>query len=94
MAILASIIRAGWRVHRDHKNTDKAWLAVATVAILVAYQIPGLFANNLYLTGLSHIFVYAFIGGTVGIGVQDRSMFGFRVPNHYRGKSGKFVPAH
>jgi hypothetical protein len=72
LAIVASIVKRGLRLHRKNLHGHTAWLGIYSIAIIVAYQIPSLFANNLYLTGVSHVFVFALVGGVAGLAGEGR----------------------
>jgi O-Antigen ligase len=72
LAIVASILKQGLRLYGRNSNGFGAWLGISILAIMVAYQIPSLFANNLYLTGVSHVFVFALIGGVAGLASEGR----------------------
>ena len=72
LAIVASILKQGLRLYGKNGNGFGASLGISMLAIMVAYQIPSLFANNLYLTGVSHVFVFALIGGVAGLAGEGR----------------------
>jgi O-antigen ligase len=93
LAIIGSIIKKGWGLYRHHTSARSEWFGVATISIMVAYQIPSLFANNLYLTGLSHIFVYAFVGGIAGVWAQDTSPLSIRSSHERQYKTTRLAPA-
>jgi hypothetical protein len=81
LAIVASIIMPGLRLQQTDIHRHTAWLRISTVAVMVAYQIPSLFANNLYLTGVSHVFVFALIGGVAGLIGEGRLRSHVLVPS-------------
>ena len=73
LAIIGYITKMGFDIYRKRRHAFSSWLGIAVVAIIVAYQLPSLFSNNLHITGLSHVFVYTFAGGIAGISVERRS---------------------
>ena len=75
LAIIGYITKMGFDIYRKRRHAFSSWLGIAVVAIIVAYQLPCLFSNNLHITGLSHVFVYAFAGAIAGLNVQRRSIY-------------------
>jgi len=73
LAIAGSIFRSGLRLYRDAQSPQERWRGIIVISVLVAYLIPGLFASTLKMLGLSHVYVYLFLGGIVGLGTRQRS---------------------
>src|SRR5690606_8843407 len=73
LMIVVSIIRTGCRLARTPPYAAGQWRGIAILAVIAAHQIPSLFANNLYLTEVGHVMVFAYIGAVVGRYEQYRS---------------------
>jgi O-antigen ligase len=67
MALVASMIRMGLRLCRTGASTQDMWRGLIMVALIVAYQVPALFTNLFYVTGLLHVYVYVFTGAIAGL---------------------------
>ena len=67
LAIAASIVQMGLKLYRKAPLSQDRWLGVAVVTIIVAYFVPANFGTTLYITVISHIYVYGFLGGIAGL---------------------------
>jgi O-antigen ligase len=67
LAIVVSIIQNGLRLYREGRSVQDMWRGITVVAIMIAYQLPSLFASTFYITGLIHVYVYAFAGAIAGL---------------------------
>jgi O-antigen ligase len=72
--ILKSIIGTGLNLYRRGPNIRDRWRGTAIISIVVAYIVSSLFTNLLYLTSVSHVYVYVFLGGIAGIYGRGRSV--------------------
>lgn len=66
LAILASLAQSGYLLYRRGRGPAERWRGVTIIAVLFAYQLPGLFANTVQMFGFGHLVVFAFLGGLVG----------------------------
>jgi O-antigen ligase len=66
LAIIFTLGQAGYRLYRRGRTQREQWRGLAVIAILLAYQLPGLFANTLHMFGFGHVLVFAFLGGLIG----------------------------
>ena len=73
LGIVGSIIRSGLYLYRNGKDSRDLWRGITVAAIFVAYQVPSLFANTIYITGLIHLYVYVVMGAIVGLYSSPRS---------------------
>lgn len=74
LAIVGSIIQMGLSLYRTGPHSQARWRGVMVIAIMGAYLGPGLFANTLSATGLSHVYVYIFMGAIAGLHGRRRSV--------------------
>jgi hypothetical protein len=67
LAIVTAIIRMGLRLYQQGMYARDRWHGVTVVAIMAAYLLPALVSNTLNSKELSHVYVYAFMGGIAGL---------------------------
>jgi O-antigen ligase len=67
LAVVGSIAHMGLKLYQKGHIPQDRWLGIIVVAIMVAYLVPAFFGTTLYLTVISHIYVYAFVGGIAGL---------------------------
>ena len=67
LAIVASIIRMGFRLYRMGPDARTRWRGAAVIAIVAAYHVGALFYHYLAAVSLGKIYVYVFLGGIAGL---------------------------
>jgi O-antigen ligase len=67
LALVVSMIRTGLSLYRRGGHLRDQWRGIAVIAIMVSYLVPALFGNTLHLTGISHMYVYVFVGGIASL---------------------------
>ena len=67
IAIILSIIQSGTNLYRRGSDLRERWRGITVIAIVLAYLVPSLFVNSLYIPGLCHVYVYAYIGAVAGL---------------------------
>ena len=66
LVLTKSIIQMGLELYRTGSNGLGRWRGIAVVAVVLAYQVPSLFAATFYTTGLIHVYVYTWLGAVAG----------------------------
>jgi O-antigen ligase len=67
-AVILSIGYTGLSLYRRGATTQDKWRGVALTSILIAYLMPAMFANTLYIdTPLHHVYVYAYAGAIAAL---------------------------
>lgn len=77
LGIVVSIFRTGLNLYRTGSNLPDRWRGIAVIAIITAYLVSALFTNALYLTTVSHVYVYVLVGGIAGLYAKRRSVSAF-----------------
>ena len=65
-AIVVCMVQLGWRLYRHGWSVQARWRGIAVLGILVTYYIPTLTETALYAPEISHVYVFACIGGIAG----------------------------
>ena len=73
LAVIGSIFQSGLKLCRNGLSSHARWAGIGVVSILVAYEVPGLFASTLKVVGLSHVYVYFLVGGILGLFARQES---------------------
>jgi O-antigen ligase len=73
VAIVIAMIQMGLRLYRNGPLAQDHWRGVTIVGIMVAYLVPALFGNTLYLKTVSHVYLYAYMGAIAGLYSQRPS---------------------
>lgn len=81
LAIVASIVRMGFRLYKMGPHSRDRWRGVAVIALMAAYQGGALFYSYFVATQLSQVYVYVFLGAIAGL----YSRPGPAVYNDFRG---------
>lgn len=66
LAILVSLAYTGYVLYRRGKGPRERWRGVTMIGLLIAYQLPAMFASTLQMFGFGHLLVFLFLGGLVG----------------------------
>jgi O-antigen ligase len=66
LAIIFSLGQAGYRLYYRGRSPREQWRGLTVIAVLIAYLLPGMFANTLHMFGFGHVLVFAFLGGLIG----------------------------
>jgi len=74
LAILASLVHSGYQLYRQGRGPRERWRGVTMIAVLVAYQLPGLFANTLQMFGFGHLLVFVLLGGLAGATLHPENL--------------------
>ncbi|RPJ62289.1 MAG: O-antigen ligase family protein [Acidobacteria bacterium] len=74
LAIMVSIAQSGYRLYRQGKGLRERWRGVTVIALLIAYLLPGVFANTLQMFGFGHLLVFVFAGGLVGATLHPENL--------------------
>jgi O-antigen ligase len=74
LAILVSLAHSGYQLYRQGKGPRERWRGVTVIAVLIAYQLPGFFANTLQMFGFGHLLVFVFLGGLVGTTLHPENL--------------------
>jgi len=72
LAIALSITRMGLQRYRQGPRQQDQWAGICSIAILVAYLVPALTSTILYVPWVSHVYVFACIGGIAGVNSSVR----------------------
>jgi O-antigen ligase len=67
IGIVISIIQRGLNLYRKRHSSHDLWRGITLLALMAAYQVPSLFANTFYISGLIHVYMYTFVGGIAGL---------------------------
>jgi O-antigen ligase len=78
LLIMSSIIRMGLRLYRAGTRYRDRWRGIAVIAIMAAYLVPAFFSTILYRPAVSHIYVFACIGGLAGLYGSRRRVQGMK----------------
>ena len=73
-AIVISLLRTGLNLYRAGSNLRERWRGITVISIVAAYMVSALFVNSLYLTTVSHVYVYMCLGGIAGLQCRQRSV--------------------
>ncbi|HXK61834.1 MAG TPA: O-antigen ligase family protein [Acidobacteriota bacterium] len=74
LAILISLGHSGWVLYRRGKGPRERWRGITVLAVLLGYQLPGLFANTVQMFGFGHLLVFVFLGGLVGATLRPENL--------------------
>jgi len=74
LAILVSLAQSGYRLYKQGKGPRERWRGVTIIGVLIAYQLPGFFANTLQMFGFGHLLVFVFLGGLVGATLHPENL--------------------
>ncbi len=74
LAILVTLAQTGYLLYRQGKGRLERWRGVTIIAVLIAYQLPGLFANTLQMFGFGHLLVFVFLGGLAGTSLHPENL--------------------
>lgn len=90
LLMVSTIMRTGLRIYRTGIERRDRWRGIGVIAVMIAYLVPAFFSTILYRPAVSHIYVYAFVGGVAGLyRLRRRVEAGgvMRTPS-----SGRFLP--
>jgi O-antigen ligase len=67
LAVISSIIKSALKLYRQGICLQDRWRGITLLAIIIAYQIPSLFGNTLYIPEPSHAYVYVLAGAIASL---------------------------
>jgi O-antigen ligase len=67
IAIIKSILGMGLALYRRGERLQDRWRGITIIAVLVGYQIPGLFTHTFYYFHLGAVYIFVFAGGIAGL---------------------------
>ena len=67
LGVLWSILRTGLKMYRKGEYVLIRFWGITIISAIVAYILPALFANTMYLLNPSHAYLYVVMGGLAGV---------------------------
>ena len=74
LSIVSALVKIGWQLYRKGNTVALQWRGIAVIAIMAGYLAPAFFASTLQMYGFSHLLVFGFLGGLVGVSYRPENL--------------------